>query len=371
MSKNFLYLLVLQLVLFSCANDDLNDLNNEEYVLLFPESLPLNTLEYNNELYVFYDSRSDYLQFSKLDHKGNVVWNKDLLWQTYPDNSIVILSGSKINFYYEYMAEFRRLVLDLDGNILSNDLIYTSSFQYIQKFDSGFYRIRCFEEAIDIETYSLTGELLLTRTIDAHIESPSPKVIIKGNKIYLFSTSNFNSDFPSYYEYFRCDVFVQNRLVNTINIPTLEKYPAEHSGLVFNDGTILMPFTYEDNTGFLNYEWRIFDPVTGKEVKNKKFEASSNISAAMINTDGNIVFAGGNPRLNDKTKWSQFTILDTDLNQLSQRIIGSYDRGELFFEIKETQNYYYISGTTFGSDGDFDLPNNSPAVDMFIYRLNK
>ena len=141
MSKNFLYLLVLQLVLFSCANDDLNDLNNEEYVLLFPESLPLNTLEYNNELYVFYDSRSDYLQFSKLDHKGNVVWNKDLLWQTYPDNSIVILSGSKINFYYEYMAEFRRLVLDLDGNILSNDLISTSSFQYIQKFDSGLIQL--------------------------------------------------------------------------------------------------------------------------------------------------------------------------------------------------------------------------------------
>ena len=383
--KKLTLLIFIGIILFSCSSDENSteqktNLNDSEYVILFPLSTPINSLEINNELYIFYndDEASGAGIFgasnklSKVGDNGIIQWTRELDLNNFPDLSIVTSASNSLNFFYQFGDEFNLLQFDLDGNLLQSNLISNESFDLVQKNQNDFYLIKHNPSGIHSKKYSFSGNLLETTTLNITIEEPAfSKTIIKNNKSYLFSISDFNGSSPYFYDNYFCEIYEDNNLSNTINNETSNSNAYISNSIVLNNGNILLVTMFDDSLDFLNYEFKVFDSVTGNQIANRVFESSSNIMRLFLNADGNIGFVGGYARPNDNSKWSRLTILDSNLNMISQRILGSLDIGEIFFAVNESSSSYYITGRTDGRNGDFDLPNNSTGTDMFLYKLNK
>ncbi|KQC33462.1 hypothetical protein AAU57_09155 [Nonlabens sp. YIK11] len=379
--KLTLIIKLLLLILFvSCSSEDnntnsTNDLNSGEYVVLLPLSIPINSIEFNDEVYVFHNDglNSDRRDFndnniSKIDANGQLLWTKELSIDDAPETSFVTISNSQINFFYISIdSELRCLQFDENGNQIAEKLIASNTFGEFYEGESSFYRSRPTQDGLSIEEYTLSGDLVGVNNLDVPFQFPNSKFFIENDKIYVFGLSEFNSNTGRADDPF-CKIFENGVLQQEIITRSNERVSIRES-LVLDNGNLLFVYSGVIDNRF-QYRFQIIDPMSGNEIANQLFAASSNVISTHLNSNGNIVFATGNPRTDSFSKWSQVTILDPELNLISQRILGSFDEGEIFFDIKE-ESSYYISGTTFGRDGDFELPENTTGVDMFFYKLNK
>lgn len=372
---NLLFGLLIGFLIVSCSKDEnnsnsKNDLNNGEFVVLIPYSVPINTIEINNEVYVFYNDDLAYdggiygerNKLSKVGSSGIIQWTKEIPLTNFPDLSIVTSYDNQINLFYQYNGEFNQMIFDLEGNYISTKLIQTGYFNSIQKNNSDFHISRAYNKDIIVNTYSFSGSLLKSDNLQSNLTlaQPETKIVVKNNTIYSFSsiwgggnTSNFT-----------CEVFQNNESTNTISKNGIVENIQIQNSLVLNNENILI-VSINDYV----YTFEVLS-LNGSVIASKIFKSSSNIMKVFLTSNGNIGFVGGYNRPSNNYKWSEITILDPMLNVLTQRILGSYDEGEIFFDVKEANNYY-VTGTTFGRNGDFDFPNNSTGVDMFLYRLNK
>ncbi|WP_405567772.1 hypothetical protein [Polaribacter sp. Asnod6-C07] len=377
--KKMTILFFIGIILTSCSNeaDNLNrnnNLNIGEYVLLIPLSSPINTIEYNNEFYIFYndDEANDQSfihgqsnKLSKINRQGLIEWTKEIPLYNYPGFSITSIINNKLNFLYLYNGEFNLMVFDLEGNFLEKKpIIINELYDSVQKSDEGFILTRHHLDGVVLKKYSISGEILETINIDSKIVEPNnTNSILKNDKIYISSASGFvrNSNFS--YENYNFKIFSQNNLLNTINFDTPEGNIFYGLNKVFKNGNILI--TSDKRQG--NIELKLFNE-NSIEIANNNFEKNY-IGNLFLNNSENIAIVGNYKESTNSIR-THLTILDSNLNISSQRLLGvnNYNNFRIAYE---SNNHYYVVGLTDSRTGDFDLPNNSTGTDMFIYKLKK
>ncbi len=348
-------------------------LKNDEYVVLFPISRPITSLEIDNELYVLYeDLEFDLQKLSKVSSNGVILWTKDLSinvtnhylnFMTNDDNQLYLFNNSGL-------GNFDKVQFDLEGNITEVSLLSNESFDDVHINQNNFYLIKHNSTGIYFEKYSSSGNLLETSNVNISIEEPDKSKTIINNKSYLFGLSDFNGSALDFYDNYFCEIYENNSLLNSIKINISNSSAHFRESLVLDNGNILFITKTPEDT-----EFKLFDSSTGDNIANKTFEGIHNGDYSIfLMTDGNLGFVS-HTSINDKnTKLSQFTILDSNLNTISQRFFGSYEFGEIRYDTHESRdgNYYYITGRTNGIDGDYTgVPNNSDTIDMFLFKLSK
>ena len=375
--KKMTLLLFIGIILTSCSNEEgisnkNSNLNSGEYVLLIPLSSPINTIELNNEIYIFYndDEANDQTggfgqsnKLSKINNEGLIEWTKEIPLNNYPDLSTITTTNNFLNFFYQYNGEFKLMKFDLAGNFVEENSIISEYFNTVQKNENDFNLIRHTSNGIISKKYSFLGELIETIEINLTIETPnSSKTILKNDKTYLFSVSDFNGNNPFFYDNFFCKTFNQNTLINTLNVNTSQKTSNYGLSKVFNNGNLLMHFNDNDNT-----ELKLLSQ-DGIEIANNSFELNY-IGNSFLDSSENISIVGNYKETSNSIR-THITILDSNLDIVSQRLLGvnNYNNFRIAFE---SNNHYYIVGLTDSRTGDFDLPNNSSGTDMFIYKLKK
>tara|TARA_R110002051_G_scaffold321505_1_gene409364 strand:- start:2170 stop:3306 length:1137 start_codon:yes stop_codon:yes gene_type:complete len=377
--KKIILLLFIGIIINSCSSeeDNLNknsNLNKGEYVMLIPLSRPINTIEFNNEIYIFYnDDEANNQSFihgesnklSKINSEGLIEWTKEIPLYNYPDLSVASITNNKLNFFYQYNGEFNLMKFDLEGNFVEKKSIITNeSYDSVQVNENDFILIRHNSNGITYKKYSFSGEIKETVNIDLEIEETGKsKSILKNNKVYLFSISDFVRNSTFSYKKFFCKTFNQNNLINTINVDTSAKNATYGLSNVFKNGNILMYFRDNQN----NRELKLFNQ-NGLEIANNSFEPNY-VGNSFLNTSENIAIIGNYKETSNSIR-THLTILDSNLNIVSQRLLGvnNYNNFRIAYE---SNNNYYVVGLTNSKTGDFDLPNKSTGIDMFIYKLKK
>lgn len=381
MKKSILLSLIV-FFLLNCSGDENSneqntDLQNDEFVVLLPIARPFTSIEVNNDLYTLYeDLVNDLNKLSKINNRGEVLWTKELSislifnninFMAYDNNRLFVFSKSGNGI-------FNLIEFDLDGNFINTNPVSDENFDSVQINQNSFYLIRHSPTSIYSEEYSTSGNLLGAFTNNISIEEPSySKTIIKNNKSFLFSLSDFNGSALGAYNNYFCEIYENDTLLNSIEIDISSSVADFHNSLVLENENIVFIIRSPTN----GTELKLFNSMTGDNIANKTFDGiNSNDTRIFLMQDGNIGFVSqtGTSVNSENSKRSQFTILDSSLNIVSRKFFGSYSFGEIEYQVYESNNgnYYYITGRTNGTDGDYlGIPNNSDTIDMFLFKLSK
>jgi len=374
MKKKLLLLLIISVILISCSSDNNdenpnNSIGINEYVLLIPYSNPISVVEKNeNEVILsYYDSSVNLYKICQINQNGEIDWVSDLqinpiIWsgQLFIENDII--------YFFHFSSDALKLTkLDLDGNLLNEDFSQNQEYNnlFLVKTENGFVATNYELNTIQYDEYSFSGNLLGSYQLDfSNSISNLSSLKRKDDKTYLFRSYNLNSS--SFYEDFDCTIFDTNEEISsTISLTGLAEIGRAHSSFPITNDEILM-ITRENGTVNLNV-FNNSGNVTSSESFNH-FNDSFNLFSLSNN---NICFLGERS-VSDEGKKLNFKVLNSNLDVLSERNIGSLDNiGTFNFKCSESLNYYYIYGVTDSESGDFDLPNNTTTTDLFFYRLNK
>lgn len=381
-------ILIIFLIVFnSCdSNDSIKENTDphwgiDEFVRLFPEDYPVTIFELDTgKSLVFHEKFRGKLKASLVNSLGEVEWTKEHNLA----NDVFINQGStafKYNnqiYIYTGRLGIHKYIFDLEANLITSETLSSEDDYFLQKDDLNIYAVRNVHgsnnsKVIDYIKYSLTGNLIEGNNFLYENNSYSSEIIIKNDLIYLFGESDFRSSL-NFYENYYCSIFdLSGNLINRIDTET-SNLKRSHSKLVLDNGNIIMSiYNFENINGFTalkDYEFRLFN-LQGNLINSMVVNSSSNVLKLELLLENRFGLAGGRNALSTEPKFSQFSVFDSDLNQLYTKNIGSFDNGEEFFEIKESSESYYLLGRTDGTDGDFDLPNNSTTSDMFYFKLSK
>ncbi|MCF6307550.1 MAG: hypothetical protein L3J09_06310 [Flavobacteriaceae bacterium] len=375
MRKRLFLLSIISVFLTSCSSESNNDDNSnnligtDEYVFLIPYSNPLSAVEKseNEVILSYYDSSDNLYKICQINENGEIDWVSDLqinpvVWsgQLFIENNII--------YFFHFSGDTLELTkLDLNGNLLNDDFIQNQEYNslVLVKTENGFIATNYEIESIQYDEYSLSGNLLGSYLLDySNSQSNLSSLKRKGDKSYLFRNYNLNNS--SYYEDFDCNIFDSNGdLSSTISLTGLEQIGGIHSSFPITDDKILM-VTRENGTVNLN-TYNSFGNISSSE-NFDNFNDSFNLFPLSNN---NICFLGERS-VSDEDKKLSFKVLNSNLDVISERNIGSLDNiGTFNFKYSEGLNYQYIYGVTDSESGDFDLPNNTTTTDLFFFRLKK
>ncbi|MCF8255739.1 MAG: hypothetical protein K9J84_14270 [Bacteroidia bacterium] len=377
--KNLTLIFFLGIILSSCSNDknitdeEINS-DNKEFLVLFPESYPIDSFELQNgNSIVFYNDKK--LKISEIDNFGEILWTKehDLLIELF-SNSLFQLDNL-IYLYSSNSLGLNKIVFNLQGEIIDTELLYSegslmtkdSNFIYGFAFD---YNILTNNTEITYRKYSLKGDFITEQSFVAELNGSSVDLYIKDNHIYIFGDYLLPNSYQNYY----CKVYdFQGSILSTINTETSET-KSFHSKLVLDNGNILLSvynLQINGNLSYIDSYDLILYNRSGNLIKTKTINSDAfPLKLDLLSTD-NIAVAGGRAGSLNGLKLSQLTIFDQNLNEFYSRNIGGYNNLDVFFKINESSNYYYVLGRTDDNSGDYDLPNNSTGADMFYYKLKK
>ena len=375
--KKFLFLILLTFI--SCDNsgiDNLDDnLNKDEFALLFPEDYPITSFEMENgKSIVFHEKYGNTIKISLVNNSGKVEWTKEhnLITDVTSGNCSFIFNN--LIYLYTGVYGINKYVFDFNGNLLKSESLSNEEHYYMIKDNDFLYAVKSTTSnnpnQINYIKYSLTGDYISELSFSEENISYSDKIIIKNNKIYLFGTSESQTSTNVSENYF-CKVLDLNGNFISIISTEISDQSTPHSKLILDNGNILMSiYNFSNVTVLEGYELRLFNEESNL-LNSLIIPSYQNALRLDLLSGSNIGLAGGKNPSSSELKLSQFTILDKNLNEIYHRSLGSYDNGEVFFKTLEYNNYYYLLGRTDGTNGDFDLPNNSTTSDMFLYRLNK
>ncbi|WP_146106970.1 hypothetical protein [Polaribacter porphyrae] len=372
-------ILIILIILVSCEkeNSESNNFSTYEFVKLFPTYSVISNLELeNNEsIFIYSEWNSNEFKMSLLNQNGEITWTKS------HENSLlghIFFINEKL--IYSYTSNSKGIfenTFSFTGNFLSSKIISNEPWYSIKKQNNDLYAIRqsrfgnASKLKIDIIQFSKNGVLEKKISLETSRNySDLIEVIVQKNRIYFFGENNFESSIGSYSNHF-CEIYdFSGNLIKLINTETSGRKSAYQS-LVFENGNILMT-VINFNKRPIDYDFRLFNS-EGKLINSQIFNSPGNSLKLSLFENDRIGIAGSNSyssSVNNRKK-SQFVILDENLDELFEREIGSIDDGEVFFFLQEFNNYYYLIGNTNGTDGDFNIPNNTGGTDLFYMKLEK
>ena len=314
--------------------------------------------------------REDFINVSLLDKTGNIIWNKK-------QNKDLI--GLDFFIYQDLIYSYRgdsngifKIIFDLDGNLISKQSIINVPDYFIYKQENNIYAIRKTYRGnnlnlqIEVIEFSLEGEKKRSLTFETdRVKGNDININIKNNTFYFFGRDSCNSIFSSCANIF-CDVYNSSgKKINTLNFGTFGNNNF-YDRLILNNGNIVISMSNFNKTDF---DFRLYSP-KGNLIKSKSLNFNSvKMNLFKNNTIG--IVGGNNKAFSNNEKQSQFLIIDQYLEKIYEKKIGSFDNGETFNLFQEFDNFYYLIGNTDGTNGDFDIPNNTGGTDTFYIKLKK
>tara|TARA_R110001632_G_scaffold36869_5_gene93140 strand:+ start:10595 stop:11767 length:1173 start_codon:yes stop_codon:yes gene_type:complete len=390
MKKQLLLFVLCSLFLVSCEKNDLDlivtnsTLAPNEFALLFPGEtvFGLNHVEVNNGETVFLHTNSfDNVTLTLIDDSGRIIWTKEhhniLGYIASHISAFPFLHNNKI-IVFTTGSGLHRYEFDLNGELLNSKTIIANDGGYRLSKEGGVVhgvKTIVINPGTDtrIIKVSLEGDLIETINVSTSSNISSENwVKIKNDRIYMFGRSlNQGPDLSD--DIYFCEVFDRlGNLITRIETPT----PANqlpHTQLVLNNGNILIAvanYTSDISNNPNSYDLRLFDP-QGALIRNLTFESPGDNLQLRELPNYKIAIAGKEKSSSSGMKQSQFVVLNSSLDEMYRRNIGSFDGNETFYILKEYLNSYHMYGFTSGTDGDFDLPNNSSTRDLFYLKLDK
>ncbi|WP_405568979.1 hypothetical protein [Winogradskyella sp. Asnod2-B02-A] len=372
-------LLIFTIVLISCTNDSNNseESNNNsnfqepEYVMLIPEATPISSIVLDDNIQIVYAESNFTYKISQVNSNGFIEWTRDLeLLDDFIEFSLFKKIGSVLYFIYQQNDGLKFIELDINGSVTNNGVISNTRYNRLQANSDKFYAMKYESNNVIINSYTYTGNFIETNNITTNIYAThNCKVLIKNDLSYVFGQENFIANNPFFYENFYCEIYNSSlELLGDFNINLSNKIGNEQLALVLNNGNILTK-NYNGNINKTQIE--IFDS-NGNLLFDNSFNERHGASRILEDNNGNLRLILKNASAIPNEKNMRLITLTQNLEVVSERRLGSdSDVGDNVKEIIETNEFIYLIGGTAGTDGDFDIPNNSHTDDLFIFKLEK
>lgn len=372
--------IIFLIVLMSCNNDsgsvDNSDLQNSEYVMLIPEGFPISTVELDNNIQIIYLQSEvvsfDTYKISQVNSDGIIEWTKEIeSINGYIYKAILKRLDSDLYFIYLQNDGLKFIQFDFNGNILKRGIISNIFYNDLQESNDGFFAIKYERNIIITNKHTFAGDLIKSSKITTDIHSINHcKVLIKNGFSYVLSKENFTGNDPFFYQNLNCKIFnSSSEMTDEFDIVLDNKIGIEQLSLALNSGNILT-INYNGETNKTHIE--IFDSEGSLMFNNSFEEPTAGSSFITEDNTGSLRFIIKNNVATGNTKNMRLITLTQNLEVISERSLGSIsDIGDNARQIIENENFIYVIGSTAGTDGDFDLPNNSTSDDLFIFKLKK
>ena len=367
------------LLLCSCEKEDSSSLdpttlNPNEFALLFPGYIGFDQLELNDNTSVFfYSDGMDNITLSAIDSKGTILWTK-----AHPSHANEIVSQISIIPFVSngnivaFSTGFgiHRYEFNSDGDLLEARTVSNESGYYLYRNGNELYGVRATDngDLTDAEfiKLSMDGNIYDSSIFSASRVQYSYHVKVKNDRVYFFGRGFGPNNVD---EFFFCEIYsYSGDFIKRIELDVPEN-SARHTQRIMENGNFIMTIENYLNGETQDFQIHAFDP-EGNSIKSFTFDSTDRLQISAL-PNGHLGVCGKEGNSSNGSKNSQFAVYDTNMNEVYRRNIGSYDGRELFYRAKEYFDSYHIFGNTSGSDGDFDLANNSPVIDLFYLKLEK
>ena len=357
-------------------SDPVNQSFQNEFALLFPGHIGLDKTPLSNGNSVFfYSSDMNNITLSAIDETGTILWTQShavanpeiishaaLMAHSTEDKLIAFTTGHGLK-KYEY---------DFDGNMLNVNQITDGFARYFNADDTHFYAVSSNTDGpgTNIEVLKISYEGTIIESNNFNISSQisyANFIRVKNDLVYAFGRHP-NAVGPDDDIAF-CEIYtLSGSFINRIEVSTPDNV-IRHTQRILENGNFMISTQNFNNGNTVSYKIHLYDS-QGNYIADKLISASGELQISPI-SNGQLALAGKEASSPNGPKYSQFVILDANLNEVYRRNIGSLDGAELFYLTKEYSDSYHIYGLTSGTAGDFDLSNNSASTDLFYMKLQK